>query len=89
MGCTLQTADVSTDDLGLASGWYLDIYSAPINTPDYAVDATETGMQQAFCGPDEKARQETLCTSSESLLLLMLLPPVSPTRPSCLHDPSI
>jgi hypothetical protein len=56
MGCALQTADVLTDDLGLASGWYLDVYSAPINTPDYAVDATEIGMQQTFCGPDDTAR---------------------------------
>jgi hypothetical protein len=56
MGCALQTADVLTDDLDLAYGGYPNVYSAPINTPDYAVDATEIGMQQAFCGPDEKAR---------------------------------
>jgi hypothetical protein len=56
MGCALQTADVLTDNLGLAYGWYPDVYSAPINTPDYAVYATKIGMQQAFCGPDEKAR---------------------------------
>jgi hypothetical protein len=56
MGCALQTADLLTDDLGLASGWYLDVYSAPINTPNSAVDATEMGMQQAFCGPHEKGR---------------------------------
>jgi hypothetical protein len=56
MGSALQTADDLTDDLGLDTGWYLDVYSTPINELDYAVDATNIGMQQAFRGPEEKAK---------------------------------
>jgi hypothetical protein len=56
MGSALQTADDLTDDLGLDTGWYLDVYSTPINELDYAVDATNIGIQQDFCGPDEKAK---------------------------------
>jgi hypothetical protein len=56
MGSVLQTADVLTDDIGLDSGWYLDVYSTPTNESDYAVDATNIGMQQAFRGPEEKAK---------------------------------
>jgi hypothetical protein len=56
MGSALQTADVLTDDPGLDCGWYLDVHSTPINESGYAVDATNTGIQQAFCGPDEKAK---------------------------------
>jgi hypothetical protein len=56
MGSALQTADDLTNDLGLDSGWCLDVYSTPINESDYAVDATDIGIPQAFCGPDEKAK---------------------------------
>jgi len=56
MGPALRTADVLTDDLGLDSGWYLDVNSTHINRSDHAVDATNIGIQQAFCDPDENVK---------------------------------